>query len=201
MATVTTAPNSSTWLGSPGYNGGTPGYKYVATPFPTTTGGTVSSVTAKIFLGGGSGSPCIARFYTDSSTAPGTQVGTDSDSHTPGGTDCTNSQVFTFGTPVTLSASTNYWLVIYTTNAESASNYSAWCGAVASAPYGGWKHSTDGSTWSAAVTNQSEYATFDVTAPAGPANVKTKDGVTQSTGITTYMALAVGSTKSVEGVT
>lgn len=37
-------------------------------------------------------------------------------------------------------------------------------------------------------------------AAAGPANVKTKDGVTQSTGIKTYMGLALASVKSVEGV-
>ncbi len=38
-------------------------------------------------------------------------------------------------------------------------------------------------------------------AAAGPANVKTKDGVTQSTGIKTYEGLALASVKSVEGVT
>ncbi len=36
---------------------------------------------------------------------------------------------------------------------------------------------------------------------AGPAGVKTKDGITQSTGIKTYEGLAIASVKSVEGVT
>ncbi len=36
---------------------------------------------------------------------------------------------------------------------------------------------------------------------AGPTNVKTKDGITQSTGIKTYEGLALASVKSVEGVT
>lgn len=35
---------------------------------------------------------------------------------------------------------------------------------------------------------------------AGPANVKTFDGVTQSTGIKTYFGLALASTKSVDGI-
>ncbi len=37
-------------------------------------------------------------------------------------------------------------------------------------------------------------------APSGPANVKTFDGVTQSTGIKTYLGLAVASTKTVDGI-
>lgn len=38
-------------------------------------------------------------------------------------------------------------------------------------------------------------------AAAGPANVKTFDGVTQSTGIKTYFGVPVGSTKSFNGIT
>ncbi len=36
---------------------------------------------------------------------------------------------------------------------------------------------------------------------AGPSNVKTFDGVTQSTGVKTYFSVALGSTKSVDGIT
>lgn len=42
---------------------------------------------------------------------------------------------------------------------------------------------------------------FAPVAASGPANVKTWDGVTQSTGIKTYMGVALASTKSVMGVT
>ncbi len=44
-------------------------------------------------------------------------------------------------------------------------------------------------------------ASFKGIPASGPTNVKTKDGVTQSTGIKTYMGLALASVKSVEGVT
>ncbi len=44
-------------------------------------------------------------------------------------------------------------------------------------------------------------AAFAPFTAAGPANVKTKNGVTQSTGIKTYEGLALASVKSVEGVT
>ncbi len=36
--------------------------------------------------------------------------------------------------------------------------------------------------------------------PSGPANVKTFDGVTQSTGIKTYLGVALASTKTVDGI-
>lgn len=50
-----------------------------------------------------------------------------------------------------------------------------------------------------------EFLIFNLTvspavAPTGPANVKTWDGVTQSTGVKTYEGLALASTKSVIGV-
>lgn len=41
---------------------------------------------------------------------------------------------------------------------------------------------------------------YDATPASGPANVKTKDGVTQSTGIKTYESVALASVKTVEGV-
>ncbi len=44
-------------------------------------------------------------------------------------------------------------------------------------------------------------ASFKPVAPAGPANVKTFDGVTQSTGIQTYLGVAIASVKSVDGIT
>jgi hypothetical protein len=44
-------------------------------------------------------------------------------------------------------------------------------------------------------------ASFSPYVPPGPTNVKTWDGVTQSTGIKTYEGVALASVKSVEGVT
>lgn len=43
-------------------------------------------------------------------------------------------------------------------------------------------------------------ATFSPAVAAGPANVKTWDGITQSTGVKTYGALALASTKTWDGV-
>ncbi len=42
---------------------------------------------------------------------------------------------------------------------------------------------------------------YPLVVPSGPTNVKTFDGVTQSTGIKTYLGVALSSTKSVDGIT
>jgi hypothetical protein len=59
-----------------------------------------------------------------------------------------------------------------------------------------------GQTFTFSSTNQ-EATVMASFAPAvtGPVNVKTFDGVTQSTGIKTYLGVALASTKSVDGIT
>lgn len=157
MSTITTDSASNNWLASIGFTG----QKYVGTSFTTSNSGTVSNVSVALFLAGGSGSPCVARFYTDSSGTPGTQVGTDSDSHTPGGVDCTNpATTFNFSPSVSLNASTLYWLVVYTTNAESGANYTGWCGSNDSVS--SREISSNGTSWSS--PGSREWAQFNVNA-------------------------------------
>ncbi len=75
--------------------------------------------------------------------------------------------------------------------------------------YADWKAAGSAAASETTTTNAGGNVIYDHTvwaikyqAPAsGPANVKTKDGITQSTGIKTYMGVVVASVKSVEGVT
>lgn len=106
----------------------------------------------------------------------------------------------------------NSWVVGWMENEDTGSNLSASTGltAVTAASFGMFFDSNAaitpaGANTFAATTSGTPFwcgyvAGFAPVAAAGPANVKTWDGVTQSTGIKTYNGLALASTKTVIGV-
>lgn len=127
--------------------------------------------------------------------------------------DANNKVTFTISTSISLSFTTvadNDWLVAVgssVTNGFTAGTNTVgrgvdddtrfWDSNSAQTPAG--SHSLN---WtSIAATGDFIGVALKPVAPTGPANVKTKDGVTQSTGIKTYEGVALASVKSVEGVT
>lgn len=99
---------------------GVPGYENLA--MRITVGGTAYSVCkVEAYIKRTASTPSngiYARFYTDSS-GPSSQTGSNSD--TVAGSSVSTSYgwvTFTFSTPVSLSASTNYWLVLSTAQSD-----------------------------------------------------------------------------------
>jgi len=144
-----------------GFNGGGSGNGYIAVKFTAPISGDVSTLTTygtKV----SAGVNFTAAFYTDTGgSGPGTIVGGASGTVIPAAGTCTDN-VATFGSPVTLTASTVYWVVL-SPAALSGTNYVNVC-ASGNPSTNNAAASTDGSTWS--VNNDIYYAEFDIVGEA-----------------------------------
>ncbi len=182
-----------------------------ASSFKTPNDGNQYSVTTVVITGQKIGSPTgntVMRLWAHTGTFGSTATPTGSSLVTSDAIDISTISTsigditFTFSTPFTLSINTPYfWAVEYT--GGNGSNYLNVRGHTGqNSTVGNAAYSTDtGSTW-VGFSGYSTPTTVNGTAvAAGPANVKTKDGITQSTGIKTYMGVVIASVKSVEGVT
>lgn len=102
----------------------------VAQKITTIGAGTVGSASICMMQEGSPSQSLIAMIYNDSSGSPGTQVGTDSSGKllsTVTGYPTGTYYTLTWGTPVSVTAATTYWLVLKTDSAIGA-NYFEWCG-------------------------------------------------------------------------
>ena len=104
-----------------------------ADPITTTGAGTVSTVSVCVTKNGSPVDNAVLSIYSDSAGAPGSDLGDSTGVAASGITsngalnDCSSGGAsfvtFTFTTPVSLSASTNYWLFLGRSGTRSTSNY------------------------------------------------------------------------------
>lgn len=200
--TITIDSNGGVAQNGYGYNGAD-GCSRFAIPFTTTDAGTVSAIAYSARKVGSPSDDSKVGLMADSAGAPSNtylDFGTNAGSGMS--TSCGDFTA-TFSGPVSLSASTQYWVVFDRTGSTDANNRYIACGSASPAAGGLCAAGPTPTVWSTVVCGGScpvNYAQMTVTTTAGPANVKTKDGVTQSTGIKTYEGVALASVKTVEGV-
>ncbi len=150
------------------------------------TGIPSGSQTAVITIGGGVTSMSVRLWYLDNGS---------------GGVNAHN-RVASTGTGVVTSVSTFGIGALPAASATSATPISHQSGAsfgMGQDSNGMLGAGTITNVWSGG-TGSNGFVVFVQNAAAGPANVKTWDGVTQSTGIKTYFGVALASVKSVNGV-
>lgn len=104
------------------FGDGLAGRRHAGMRFTTVAAGGVTTVKMNITVVS-VGFDAIARIYTDNAGSPGTQVGADSDTITL----TVALKTWTFATPPSLAATTNYWLVMSDVSAGSGqANIEVW---------------------------------------------------------------------------
>lgn len=177
------------------FNGYNSTNHFAAQDFTTVGAGTVQTFAVKI---SGVNSPSdysYLTFESDNAGAPsGTVLGT-SDNVTPDVWPTSSKKTYTLASPVSVTASTKYWIVMKRTGADStAAYYNIGGGAGAG---GNWLKGNTTPTWTA--QSVPIFADMFVVSASGPANVKTINGLALAS-VKTVNGLAIASVKTVNGL-
>lgn len=173
----------------------------MAQPFTVSAGGNVTSVEVHWLCKGASSlGNIVCDIYSDNAGTPNASLETSSTTiavSTLPSAGTQGPQTFTFAGTTALATATTYYVVLTDTNGPTSSP--TWGVGNTSIPYARYQLFI-AAVWVNGAAGFNADFVVNGSSASGPANVKKWDGVTQSTGIKTYEAVALASVKTVIGV-